>query len=157
MTTCNCSYSQRTPYQQSIDPDHDIGCPAWVDWNPDQFDNLPAFAVTADTRPGYEALCQALNVTPNTDAAITKNAYGLRYAEFDEEQWAAKTRAEHVLWQLDAERLDGIEAEAKAARVPQPATPRGRYLVCRACGQGGYVGEHPFSTNPASGLCDDCQ
>ncbi len=50
------------------------------------------------------------------------------------------------------------EAEAEAERLqPSPKPPKDRqYMRCRACGQGGYVGDYPFSTNPSSGLCDDC-
>jgi len=29
-------------------------------------------------------------------------------------------------------------------------------MRCRSCGQSGNRGSYPFSTNPASGLCDDC-
>lgn len=37
-----------------------------------------------------------------------------------------------------------------------PKRPGRKYLTCRHCGQSGYTGDHPFSTNPQSGLCDDC-
>ena len=30
-------------------------------------------------------------------------------------------------------------------------------MHCQACGQIGSAGDYPFSTNPRSGLCDDCQ
>lgn len=36
------------------------------------------------------------------------------------------------------------------------ATPEREYMVCRRCGQDGYTRGYPFSTNPSSGLCDDC-
>jgi len=31
-----------------------------------------------------------------------------------------------------------------------------REMTCRRCHQSGYRGEYPFSTDPSSGLCDDC-
>lgn len=31
-----------------------------------------------------------------------------------------------------------------------------RTMRCRNCGECGIVGDSPFSTNPAAGLCDDC-
>jgi hypothetical protein len=48
--------------------------------------------------------------------------------------------------ELEAERLAAL-AKHYAGRQHQ---------TCQHCGQSGYVGEYPFSTNPASGLCDDC-
>ena len=51
-----------------------------------------------------------------------------------------------------------LAAEAEAERLqPSPRRRPGRkYMSCRRCHQGGYVGDHPFSTCPSSGLCDDC-
>ena len=50
-------------------------------------------------------------------------------------------------------------AEMEAEEL-QPTTrrlrPGQRQMRCRECGQTGYTGEYPFSTNPSSGLCDDC-
>ena len=51
-----------------------------------------------------------------------------------------------------AERLAEIEAE----RLQPTPRPTGRVMRCRECHEVGEVGEYPFSTNPSSGLCDDC-
>jgi len=54
--------------------------------------------------------------------------------------------AEEMLAELEAERLQ-----------PTPPPPKGRrFMTCRHCRQTGYTGAYPFSTNPGSGLCDDC-
>jgi len=39
--------------------------------------------------------------------------------------------------------------------APLSVDPR-PVMSCRSCGQTGHRGEYPFSTNPASGRCDDC-
>lgn len=39
--------------------------------------------------------------------------------------------------------------------TPRPVSTRPR-MRCKSCGQTGYTGAYPFSTNPGSGLCDDC-
>ncbi len=51
--------------------------------------------------------------------------------------------------------IEAHEIVAKMVRPAAPAKPR-KYMRCRECGQGGYVGEYPFSTYPAGGRCDDC-
>jgi hypothetical protein len=54
--------------------------------------------------------------------------------------------AEEALAELDAERLQ-----------PTPRPPINRkFMRCKSCGQTGYTGGYPFSTNPSSGNCDDC-
>ena len=55
---------------------------------------------------------------------------------------------------LIEERLAQIEAE-RLDPTPKPR-PEQRRLRCKRCGQSGYSGEYPFSTNPASNICDDC-
>jgi hypothetical protein len=49
-------------------------------------------------------------------------------------------------------------AEIEAERLqPTPAMPKSRkFMTCKHCRQTGYTGGYPFSTNPGSGLCDDC-
>jgi len=46
------------------------------------------------------------------------------------------------------------EREAKKRRAVQNAGRK--FMRCQSCGQTGYAGGYPFSTNPSSGLCDDC-
>ena len=50
-----------------------------------------------------------------------------------------------------------VEALMDALDARQRAANKGRkFYTCRQCGARGYGGEYPFSTNPSSGLCDDC-
>ena len=58
---------------------------------------------------------------------------------------------------------DGAIVEAMAANARKIADQkRAEYnsthkrYRCRSCGDTGYGGQYPFSTNPSSGLCDDC-
>lgn len=39
--------------------------------------------------------------------------------------------------------------------APRPKSTR-PIMRCKSCGQTGHRGAYPFSTNPGSGLCDDC-
>jgi hypothetical protein len=57
-----------------------------------------------------------------------------------------------------AETMAELEAaEIVAKQLPKQAPrPQREYLVCKSCGQGGYVGAYPFSTLASSGYCDDC-
>jgi hypothetical protein len=54
-----------------------------------------------------------------------------------------------------------VEAMARNARIVADEK-RAEYnkthkrYRCRECGATGYAGQYPFSTNPGSGLCDDC-
>ena len=54
---------------------------------------------------------------------------------------------------LDDEDRDAIIAEIK--RQAEDADT-GTSLSCRRCHTTGMAGQYPFSTNPGSGLCDDC-
>lgn len=45
-------------------------------------------------------------------------------------------------------------ARRDASRARHNAT--NPWMRCRACGARGNTGAYPFSTNPASGKCDDC-
>lgn len=46
---------------------------------------------------------------------------------------------------------------AAIRRRPAPRRESTRPRIrCKSCGQTGYSGSYPFSTNPGSGLCDDC-
>lgn len=44
-----------------------------------------------------------------------------------------------------------VPAGAGRSVAAEPQTMR-----CRRCGVSGAIGQYPFSTNPSSGLCDDC-
>ncbi len=56
-----------------------------------------------------------------------------------------------------AETLADLEAVEIMARAIKPLQrPPRKQMTCRHCRQSGYVGEYPFSTAPATGLCDDC-
>lgn len=67
-------------------------------------------------------------------------------------------------WESVADKIrDKQVAEALAKRYEieyrerNKARHAGRkFYTCRECGAKGYGGEYPFSTNPASGYCDDC-
>ena len=50
------------------------------------------------------------------------------------------------------ERMAELEAE-RIQPTPKVMRPTKR---CRRCGQVGEVGAYPFTTDPASGICDDC-
>lgn len=47
-----------------------------------------------------------------------------------------------------AEKRNSAERAKRNAEKP--------VMCCRSCGQTGNRGDYPFSTNPGSGLCDDC-
>ncbi len=47
-------------------------------------------------------------------------------------------------------------ARPEAERIQPTPKPKNRLLRCRKCGQTGEAGRYPFSTNPSSGICDDC-
>lgn len=46
-----------------------------------------------------------------------------------------------------------VECPADAPAKPKTANS---FMRCCRCGQTGHTGGYPFSTNPGSGLCDDC-
>jgi hypothetical protein len=57
------------------------------------------------------------------------------------------TPASDPLAEIEAERLQPTRRRLR---------PGQEWMQCRNCGQVGYTGEYPFSTNPSSRLCDDC-
>lgn len=55
---------------------------------------------------------------------------------------------------------DCVPSAVRQAAPAAPAAPAAermpRGYKCRSCGTRGFGGQYPFSTNPGSGLCDDC-
>jgi len=56
----------------------------------------------------------------------------------------------------DGEIAEAKLAAAQTARRAAEAADTRPTLRCKSCGQTGYRGSYPFSTNPSSGRCDDC-
>lgn len=70
-------------------------------------------------------------------------------------EWFGEVGPYHLRDGAITEALTKIaRAQRDAARARHNAVhPRMR---CRSCGATGNTGAYPFSTNPSSGLCDDC-
>ena len=69
------------------------------------------------------------------------------------DEWMAQSRVD-AYWRLLAA-VDAAPAAPARVRAVS-AAPARREMTCRHCGTTGRVGAVPFSTNPSSGLCDDC-
>ena len=89
-----------------------------------------------------------------TDEQIKGLSYGIKYYEPQSGTAAEQAQQNQILWNELGPRLEQIETRPVAQ--PAPAKPARQHLICKRCGQGGYVGEYPFSTLAASGICDDC-
>lgn len=59
-------------------------------------------------------------------------------------EWSKGSGAQHVT------------CPEQTAQAAKPVSNAPKFMRCRSCGQIGYTRQYPFSTNPGSGHCDDC-
>lgn len=90
-----------------------------------------------------------------TDQQVLELAYGIEYYEPSAGgiYGDAAIQARAIQSELST-RLDVIRA-AKNRPASKLACQAAR-IICRKCGQPGQAGQHPFSTLPDGGVCDDC-
>jgi len=130
---------------RAVGSQYDLSAATWQEVNAAQ-NAVTAALCQPITRAAYEAQCSEIAVVALSDAEIRRAGYTIRHFDMPTEP------IEWVRFGLARQRLNALDAEARAARPLAPAVVMAR---CSACGVDVVAGTLMNASRHA-GVCSDC-